>query len=77
MLGLHGYTGAFSYCGKWGLLPSCGMLTFHFGGFSCGVQALGLMGSAVVVHDPLAVPWHVTLPDQGSNSCLLHCKVDS
>ena len=41
---------AFSSCGKWGLLFSCGALTSHYSGFSCwraqveAAQQLWLMG---------------------------------
>ena len=44
VLGLCCCTQAFSRCGGWGLLSSCGVRASHFSGFSCGAQALGSMG---------------------------------
>ena len=45
VLGLHCRAQAFSSCGEWGLLSSCGARTSHCGGFSCcGAQALGRAG---------------------------------
>ena len=42
-LGLHCCARAFSGCGEWGLLSSCGPLASRGGGFSCcGAQALEL-----------------------------------
>ena len=38
---------AFSSCGKWGLLPSCGGQASHCGGsLCCGAQALGMWAVA-------------------------------
>ena len=49
MLGLCFCMWAFSSCGGWGLLSSCGAQASHCGGFSCcKAWALGT-GSSVVV----------------------------
>ena len=43
-------TWAFSSCGKWGLLSSCGALASHCSGFfCCEVQVLGQAVSEAVV----------------------------
>ena len=69
-LGLRCCTRAFSNCGQWGLVYSCGVLASHCSGFSCcGAQTLGLscfsscaswalqhMHSVVVVHK-IRVAW--------------------
>ena len=42
---------AFSSCGEWGLLSSCGVQTSRCCGFSCcGARALGFAGSVAVLH---------------------------
>ena len=44
-------TWAFSSCGKWELLSSCGARASHCSGFFCfGAQVLGHLGSGAVVH---------------------------
>ena len=43
VLGLLHFAGAFSSCGKWGLLTvCCGVQAAHFRGFLCEAWALGL-----------------------------------
>ena len=45
VLGLHCCSWAFSSCGEWGLLCSCGAWLSHCDGFSsCRAQALGCVG---------------------------------
>ena len=42
VLGLHYCVWAFSSCGRWGLVSSCGLWTSRCSGFSCcGTRALG------------------------------------
>ena len=49
VLGLRCCAWAFSSCGEWGLLFSCGARASHCGGFSCcGARALGVQASVVV-----------------------------
>ena len=56
-----------------GAFSSCGARVSHCGGFSrCRAQALGCMGSVVVVHRLSCPTARGIFPDQGSNSCLLH-----
>ena len=40
-LGPFAVHGLFSSCGEGGVRSSCGAQTSHYGGFSCGAQALG------------------------------------
>ena len=49
-LGLCCCMWAFSSCGEWGLLSSCGVQTSHCCGFSWGPRAPGFVGSVVVLH---------------------------
>ena len=63
---------AFSSCGKWGLLSICSVWASDCGGFSCGAQALGHVGSAIVAHGLICSTAHEIFPDQGSNPCPLH-----
>ena len=42
-----------------------------------GAQALGCVSSVVVTHGLSCSMVYGIFPDQGSNWCLLHCKVDS
>ena len=52
-------TWAFSSCGKWELLSSCGARASHRRGFSCcGAWALGVRAS-VVVANGLSCTWYV------------------
>ena len=77
-MGRHCCARAFSGCGKWGLLSSCGVQASCCGGFSCfGAQALGTWASVVVAHGLSCPEACGTFLDQGSNQCPLHCKVDS
>ena len=69
---------AFSSCGKWELLSSCGVRASHCGGFSCyGALTLGTQAS-VVVDCGLSCPETCGIfPNQESNSCPLHWQADS
>ena len=66
-LGLHCFQWAFSSCGKWGLLSTCGTSLLPR---TTGSRALGL-----------AAQWHVEdvaiFPDQGSNLCPLNWQANS
>ena len=42
--------GLFSSCGELGLLSSGSAWVSHYGGFSCGAEALGHMGLVVPQH---------------------------
>ena len=72
---LHSCSQAFSSCGEWGLLSSCGVRASHRSSFSCCSMALS-GGAPVVVMHWLRCPCGVFL-DKGSNQCPLHWQVDS
>ena len=82
VLGLHFCAWTFLSCSKraglgWGLLSSCVWVS-HCSGFSCcGAQALGNVGSVVVV-DELSCPaaFEIFL-NQGLNLYPLHWEMDS
>ena len=71
--------------GEQELLSNCGAWTSHHGGFSrCGARTLGTWVSVVaiprlssVTHGLSCSEAREIFPDQGRNSCLLHCQVDS
>ena len=69
--------GLFSSCSKWRLLFSCSAQASPGGGFSCGAQALGHVGSVVLAYGVSCLAACGLLPDQGLNQYLLHCKADS
>ena len=73
------YAEAFSSCDKWGPLSSCSAWASHWGDFShCGAQALWCKGSVVVAMGPnCPTVVRPQLPDQESDLCPLHCKMDS
>ena len=76
-LGLHCYTQAFSNCGVRGLL----FIAMHglFTAVASFVEEHGLssLSSVVVAHGlSCSEAWGI-FPDQGSNWCPLHCKVNS
>ena len=77
VLGLHCCAGAFSSCGKRGLLFSCGAWAYHYGGISCcRAWVLQHADSLVVMHG-LSCPKACGLfPDDSLNPCPLHCQVD-
>ena len=69
---------AFSNCGKRGLFSSCSAQASYYGGFSCcGAGFLELVASVVVAHKLNCSSAYAVFPSQGSDWCLLHCKVDS
>ena len=77
-LGLHCCVWAFSSCGEWGLLISCGTQAFHCCGLSCfRVRALGRKGSVVVAHRLSCCVACGFFLDQGSNPCPLCWQADS
>ena len=51
--------GAFSSCGKQGLVSSCCAWASHWGGFSCGAWAPGSLGLVALWHVGLAALWQV------------------
>ena len=55
LLGLCCYIWAFYSCGEWGLLSNWSVWDSHFGGFSCGAQALGTWPSVVAAQGSLVV----------------------
>ena len=60
------------------LVAAAGAITSHGGGFSCrAAWALGHVGLVVVAHRLSCSSACGIFPDQGSNRCLLPCKVDS
>ena len=66
---------AFSGCGKWVPLSSCGVWASSGGLSPCRARALGLWGfSSYRLSCPLACG---IFPDRGLNSCLLHWQVNS
>ena len=76
MLGLHCSARAFSRYREQGLLSSFSARASHCSGFSC-CGALGAWAAVAVVHG-LSYPSACGIfPEQGSNLCPLHCKVDS
>ena len=79
VLGLHCCAWAFSSCGEWGLLflAVVGFLTAVTSLVAERAQALGVQTSAVVAHGLSCSMACGTVPDQGSNQCPLHCKVNS
>ena len=69
---------AFSSCGEWGLLSSCGTRASHCGGFSChGAWVLGAPALAVGVHRLSSPMTSGIFRDQGSNLCALHWQADA
>ena len=44
-MSLHCWAGDFSYCGKQGLLSSCGIWASHCGDFSCCSAGFGSCGA--------------------------------
>ena len=59
-------TQAFSSCGKWELLSSCGARASHRRGFSCcGARALGARASVVVANGLSCTMVCGILVDQG------------
>ena len=90
-LSLCCFARAFSSCGNWGLLSSCGVRASHWGGFSfvehglqaCELQQLQCTGSVVVAEGSscgtgeqlLCSMWNP--PDHGLNSQSLHWHMDS
>ena len=78
VLGLHCHTRAFSSCGEWCLLSSCGARASHCSGFSRGgAWALAHVGSVAVVLGLSCSTACGIFPDQGLNLCLLHWQADS
>ena len=77
-LGVRCYTWAFSSCGKWRLLSSCGAWASHCRGFSCcGAWALECASSVAVAHRlscPVACGIFL---DQGSTLCPMHWQRNS
>ena len=76
---------AFSSCGKWWLLCSCGAWAPPFSGLSCcraqglghagsvaAARGLWSAGSVAVVHGLSCSMAYGIFPDQGSNPCPLH-----
>ena len=78
VLGLSCHAQAFSSFSEWGQLSNCCARASHCNGFyCCRTQALGCLGSVVVVHGlSCPVACRIFL-DQGSNPCPLHWQVDS
>ena len=69
-LGFCCCTQAFSGCGEWGLLSSCGAQTSHCSGISCrGARALDEWALEAVAHSLSCPSACGIFPDQGSNPC--------
>ena len=64
---------AFSSCGEWGLLSSCGGQASHCGGFFyCRTWALGSMGFSIVTRGLCCPAARGIFPEEGSNPCPLN-----
>ena len=78
VLGLHSCAWAFSNCGKWGLLSSCGARASRCHGYFCrGAQALGAQASVAVVHGLSGSVACGTLPDKELIPCPQRWQADS
>ena len=77
-MGLHYCVQAISICGKWALLPHCGVCASHAGASLVGQHRLWSVQASVVVAQWLGCPVaYGFFLDQRLNPCPLHLQVDS